>query len=113
MKTTMKKIAASLLVMLLVFQMLPAMADETISQTQPPITSYREKLAVQAVTSTLTVGMEIQLSVTEHYNNIKWTSSDESIATVDQNGLVHAEAAGTVRHCIGSSISGFHHDLCG
>ena len=98
MKTTMKKIAASLLVMLLVFQMLPAMADETVSNMQPPINegAYREKLAIGAVTSTLTVGMDLQLTTTEGYNNLTWKSENEDVATVE-DGQVHAVAAGTVR----------------
>lgn len=97
MKTTMKKTAAYLLAMLLVFQTLPAMADATISGTQGPITSYREKLRITAVTSTLTVGMEIQLTATENYNAIKWESEDPEIAAVDENGKVTALAAGTAR----------------
>ena len=70
MKTTMKKIAAWLLALLLVLQMLPAMAeDQTVSGTQGPITSYRDKLKINAVTSTITVGMSIQLTTTETIMN--------------------------------------------
>ncbi len=97
MKTTMKKTAAFLLAVLLVVQLLPATADQTVSGTQGPITSYREKLDIKAVTETLTVGMEIQLETTDKYEKLVWTSDDETIATVDKNGKVTAVGAGTVR----------------
>ena len=97
MKTTMKRTAAYLLAVLLVIQFLPASADQTVSGTQGPITSYREKLDIKAVTETLTVGMELQLETTDKYEKLVWTSDDEEIATVDQNGKVTAISAGTVR----------------
>ena len=100
MKTTMKKTAAYLLALLMVFQMIPAMAEsgtQVISGTQGPIVDYREKLNINAVTSTLTVGMTVQLSTTEKYNNISWASENEEIATVDENGLVEGISAGQVR----------------
>ena len=98
MKTTMKKIAAWLLALLLVLQMLPAMADDqTISGTQGPITSYRDKLQINAVTSTITVGMSIQLSTTDKYDNLTWKSDNEGIATVDKNGVVTGVVPGQVK----------------
>lgn len=98
MKTTMKKTAAFLLVILLVFQALPAFAeDSTVSRPQPPITSYREKLNIEAVTETLPISMTLQLKVTEGYNDLTWSSDDEEIATVDENGLVTPKAPGKVR----------------
>lgn len=98
MKTTMKKIAAYLLAMLLVLQMLPAMAeDQTVSGTQGPITSYRDKLKINAVTSTITVGMSIQLTTTDNYDKITWQSENEDIATVDRYGEVTGVAPGQVK----------------
>lgn len=97
MKTTMKRIAAYLLALLLVLQMVPAMADQTISGTQGPITSYRDKLQINAVTSTITVGMSIQLSTTDKYDNLKWKSDNEGIATVDEDGVVTGVAPGQVK----------------
>lgn len=97
MKTTMKKTAAYLLAMLLIFQMLPAMADETESNTVQPITDYRDKLDITAVTKTLTVGMKITLTVNENYEKVVWTSQNENIATVDQNGVVTGISEGKVK----------------
>jgi len=100
MKTTMKKIAAYLLAMLLVFQMLPAMADDnqTTSGTLGPITNYREKLTITAPTQTLTVGMTITLTATESFNKVVWSSDDPEIATViAKTGEVTAIAPGQAR----------------
>lgn len=98
MKTTMKKIAAYLLAMLLVLQMIPAMAeDQTVSGTQGPITSYRDKLEINAVTSTITVGMSIQLTTTDNYDKLTWKSDNESIAVVDEDGIVTGKAPGQVK----------------
>lgn len=99
MKTTMKKIAAWLLALLLVLQMLPAMAEEqkVVSGTQGPITSYRDKLDIIAVTSTITVGDTIQLATTDKYENISWKSDNEDIAKVDQTGKLEAVAPGQVK----------------
>lgn len=99
MKTTMKKVAAWLLALLLVLQMVPAMAEEqkVVSGTQGPITSYRDKLDIIAVTSTITVGDTIQLSITDKYENISWKSDNEDIAKVDQTGKLEAVAPGQVK----------------
>ena len=97
MKTTMKKTAAYLLAMLLIFQMLPALADGTESNIVHPITQYRDKLDITAVTKTLTVGMQITLTVNENYERVVWSSQNENIATVDQNGVVTGVSEGKVK----------------
>lgn len=99
MKTKMKKIAAWLLALLLVLQMVPAMAEEqkVVSGTQGPITSYRDKLDIIAITSTITVGDTIQLSTTDNYENISWKSDNETIAEVTDRGLLTANAPGQVK----------------
>ena len=95
MKTTMKKTAAYLLAILLVLQMLPAFAEESIiSKPQGPITSFREKLEIENHSGNyLLVNQEIQLSVTEGYD-VTWKSQDPEIAEVDENGIVKAINAG-------------------
>ena len=100
MKTTMKKTAAYLLALLLVFQLIPAIAEngtQVISGTQGPIVDFRERLQINAVTSTLTVDMTVELSVSDQYDNIEWKSDNEDIATVDENGVVTGVAAGQVK----------------
>lgn len=97
MKTTMKKTAAYLLAMLLIFQMLPSLADGTESNTVHPITDYRDKLDITAVTKTLTVGMQITLAVNENYEKVAWSSQNENIATVDQNGVVTGISEGKAK----------------
>ena len=100
MKTTMKKTAAYLLAILLVFQMIPALAegsDDSIkSNVQGPIDDYREKLNITAVTETVPVGMDITLETTKGYDKLQWTSEDETVATVE-GGKVHPISAGTVK----------------
>ena len=99
MKTTMKKLAACLLALLLVLQIVSAYADVVISKEQGPINPdlYRDKLEVRAGTSILTAGMETQLTATEGYNKLAWSSDNESVATVDGTGKVTAVSAGQVR----------------
>jgi len=62
-----------------------------------------EKLTIESEKNEITVGEEITLSVKITPEDIKqekleiiWTSSDESIATVDENGKVKALKAGKV-----------------
>jgi hypothetical protein len=101
MKTTMKRLAAYLLAMLLVLQIMPVMAEEgTYSAIfTPGYVQYRDILEITAdiETSILTVDMENQLSATKGYDGIKWSSDHPEIATVDENGLVKAVAPGQVR----------------
>ena len=100
MKTTMKRLAAYLLAILLVIQIMPAIAGETYTATfTPGYVKYREILEITQVeeTSILTEDMTNQLNVTAGYANVVWSSDNETVATVDQTGLVTANAPGQVR----------------
>lgn len=96
MKTTMKKTVAILLALLLVLQIVPVMADDTASgaiQIDPD--SYREKLTITADSPIMFVGDTMQIKATEKYD-LTWSSDNEEVATVDENGVVTALAEGTV-----------------
>ena len=95
MKTTMKKTAAYLLAIMLVFQIVPALSET--STVQGPITSYRDKLKIEADYSIITVGMDLQLSATVGYDSLTWSSDNEEIAVVDESGDVTAISAGQVK----------------
>lgn len=99
MKTTMKKTAAYLLALLLVLQIVPAFADITYSgiYTQKNVT-FRDALEITPALDVdiLKVGMQNQLSVSSDYTDIVWESDDDGIATVSEEGLVEAVAAGKV-----------------
>ena len=97
MKINMKKLAAWMLVLLLLFQIIPVSAQEQVEATlEPKASLFREKLKVTSEDSIIPVGETIQLSATEGYN-LQWKSNKEDIATVDENGLVTAVASGTVK----------------
>ena len=100
MKTTMKKLAAYLLALLLVLQIVPALAgnEQIISNTQGSISedAFRDKLAVTTDTAVLEVGMTVKLETTEGYDKITWTSDNPEIASVE-NGVVTAKSAGQVK----------------
>ena len=99
MKTTMmKKIAACLLALLLVIQVVPVVAGQEESAPYTlTYTIFRDQLEVSAPTSILKVGMTAQLTWTSGYNNLTWSSEKESVATVDENGLVTAVGEGTAK----------------
>ena len=74
-------------------------------KTTCTVTVTEEKIEVKSVSitgsSTVTVGSSIKLSVTLNPSDatnekLTWTSSDTSIATVDENGRVKGLKAGTV-----------------
>ena len=98
MKTMMKKLAAYLLALLLVLQIVPVMADEVVSNIQGSISEgeFRDKLAVTTDTSVLEVGMTVKLETTEGYDKLTWTSDNPDIASVE-NGVVTAKSAGQVK----------------
>lgn len=100
MKTTMKKIAAYLLALLLVLQIVPVVAaqEDYTSGTLAPKQNveYRDLLKVETKASILPVGSTVQLTYTEGYN-LTWFSTNEDVATVDDNGLVTAVAPGEVK----------------
>lgn len=100
MKTTMKRLAAYLLAMLLVLQILPVAADTSYSGIfTPGYVKYREILEItqEFETSILTVNMTSQLHATSGYTGITWSSDHPDIASVDENGLVTALTPGQVR----------------
>ncbi len=100
MKTTMKKIAAYLLALLLVLQIVPAMAaqGEYSSGALAPKENveFRELLKIEAAASIIPVDYSVQLTYTEGYN-LTWFSNNEDVATVDDDGLVTAIAPGEAK----------------
>ena len=98
MKTNMKKLAAWMLALLLVLQILPAMAEETYytSGVLKNTSVYRDKLEIQGP-KTIKVGESATITVvTEGYNELTWSSGNEEVATVE-NGEVFGVSAGTVK----------------
>ena len=99
MKTTMKKLAAVLLVLILAVQVMPMTAVAEGSNILGPVEeqNFRDQLEVTSPQSILMVNDTVQLSATAKYT-LKWTSSDEKVATVDETtGLVTAVGPGRVR----------------
>ena len=98
MKTNMKKLAAWMLALLLVFQMIPAMGEETqyTSGILVNNSEYRDKLEIEGPKA-LRVGEECELTVkTEGYKNLQWSSSNPDVATVEK-GVVTGISVGTVK----------------
>ncbi len=98
MKKTLKKTAAMLTALLMLVQIVPALAGTyssgiVIGGTQ----GYREMLEIVASKGTyVLVGQELELDVNEGYH-CEWTSEDETIATVDEKGVLTALVAGEVK----------------
>lgn len=99
MKTTMKKTAAILTALLMLVQIIPALADTYSSGVYAGgAMGYREELEIVASKGTYVLaGQELQLDVNAGYDHIEWTSSNEEIATIDKSsGMLTAVKAGTV-----------------
>ncbi len=98
MKMTMKKTAAMLLAILLALQLVPAFADTILSnviQTQSELLDTLK--IINESGKTMLVGKTLQLYLPYGYDSAKWSSSDDTIATVDQDGLVTGMEAGEVK----------------
>ena len=96
MKSTMKKIAASLLALLMMIQLLPALAATYSSgMIVGSAEGYKEALAIVASKGTyVLVGQTLVLDVNEDYEP-SWETSNAGAATIDGNGVVTAVAEGT------------------
>jgi hypothetical protein len=98
MRTTIKKIIATVLSFMMVFQMIPAIAAE--GETSNEIwadSDLLKQLEIISTTSTVLKGKTIQLDVPEGYEDVQWSSDAENVATVDQEGKVTGVAAGTAK----------------
>lgn len=94
MKTNMKKLAAWMLAVLLVLQIMPVMAESEVSNVLQSNSQFREKLEISTSNgSYLLIGQTEQLSATEGYT-VEWASSNEEVVTVDSDGFVTAVGAG-------------------
>ena len=96
MKSTMKKIAASLLALLMMIQLVPALAATYSSgMIVGSAEGYKEALASVASKGTyVLLGQTLVLDVNEDYEP-SWETSNAGAATIDANGVVTAVAEGT------------------
>ena len=97
MKTTMKKAAAYLLALMLVFQIVPALGAVWTSNEVQSETELLEVLRIINESGPyLLKGKTLELYLPEGYEDAVWKSSDNNIASVDQNGIVTANDLGKV-----------------
>lgn len=96
MKSTMKKIAASLLALLMMIQLVPALAATYSSgMIVGSAEGYKEALEIVASKGTyVLVGQTLVLDVNEDYEP-EWETSNAGAATINGNGVVTAIAEGT------------------
>lgn len=96
MKNTMKKIAASLLALLMVIQLVPALAATYSSgMIVGNAQGYKEMLSIVASKGTyVLLGQTLVLDVNEDYQP-EWKSGNEAVARVDEQGVVTAIAEGS------------------
>ena len=96
MKTNMKKLAAWMLALLLVLYMVPVSAESYVSnevQTDAELVAALE--IINNSGPSVFVGKTIKLNIPEDHSDVVWTSSDESVATVD-DGVVTGVSVGKV-----------------
>ena len=99
MKTNMKKLAAWMLALLLVLQMVPAMAEDnqiTSEGYTPEYSMYRDQLKVENDSSIIIAGKPVTMTFTEGYDHLTWESNKPEVATVE-DGVVTGIAPGTVK----------------
>lgn len=96
MKSTMKKIAASLMALLMMIQLVPALAATYSSgMIVGSAEGYKEALAIVASKGTyVLLGQTLVLDVNEDYEP-SWETSNAGAATIDANGVVTSVAEGT------------------
>ncbi len=96
MKSTMKKIAASLMALLMMIQLVPALAATYSSgMIVGSAEGYKEALEIVASKGTyVLLGQTLVLDVNEDYEP-NWETSNAGAATIDANGVVTAVAEGT------------------
>ena len=97
MKKTLKKIAAVMMAVLMMGQIIPALAGTYSSGiVVGGAQGYREILEIVASKGTYVLtGQTLELDVNEGYRP-SWTSADETVATIDENGVLTALVPGTV-----------------
>ena len=95
MKNTMKKIAASLLALLIMIQLVPAFAATYSSGMIVGSTEgYKELMAIVASKGTyVLLGQTLELDVNEDYQP-EWKSENPAVATIDAQGVITAVSAG-------------------
>ena len=95
MKSTMKKIAASLLALLIMIQLVPAFAATYSSgMIAGTAAGYKELLEIVASRGTyVLVGQTLELDANEDYMP-EWRSENPAVATIDAQGVVTAVSAG-------------------
>ena len=102
MKLSIKKL--SCMALLVAMTMMQTSCDELLGETDNPTHDDDVKTAITLNKSTLEMaygnGKDVTLEATvslsdAEYDDITWSSSDESVATVDDEGVVHAVGAGT------------------
>ena len=95
MKSTMKKIAASLLALLMMIQLVPVFAATYSSgMIAGTAAGYKEMLEIVASKGTyVLVGQTLVLDVNEDYMP-EWKSENPAVATINAQGVITAVAAG-------------------
>ena len=100
MKTTMKKLAAYLLALLLVLQIMPVMAEGTQYVSNEVDTDAELLAKLEIINESgpyLMKGSTLQLSLPDGYDGkVIWSSADDTIASVDANGKVTGVSVGKV-----------------
>ncbi len=103
MKTRMRKITAVLLGILLILQTVPGFALGAGSATISEIVvgsdeGFRPALTIdnQKDGNYLLAGQQLTLMLPDEYTDVEWTTSDESVATVNDNGTVTGVGQGKV-----------------